>query len=45
MKTPAFGFMAFGLLLYIAATDPMHFSGDKNENPAKRSNFYNIGFF
>jgi hypothetical protein len=43
MKTPAFGFTAFGLLLYIAATDPFHFLSDRD--PTQRSSFYNVGFF
>jgi hypothetical protein len=45
VKTPAFRFTAAGLLLFIAATDPMHFSGDRNNPPKKLSNFYSVGIF
>jgi hypothetical protein len=45
MKTPAFAFTALGLLLYIATTDPIPFFSNPNIDSAKRSNFYNIGFF
>jgi hypothetical protein len=45
MKTPAFKLTAVGIMLFITATKPIHYSLDKDDPLTKPSNFYHLGIF